>query len=318
MQYLGIDLGGTNIAAGLVDEHGEVLFDLSCPTGSARGPQAVVDDMAALCAELLQLAGATYRDVAAIGVGTPGVCDARRGTLVFANNLHFTDVPIAAMLQQALPLPVFLENDATAAGIAEHELGALRGVDNGLFVTLGTGIGGCLFIDGKVYAGTHGYAAEIGHMVTHAGGDVCTCGLAGCWERYAAAPALIRAGRAAAKAAPRSLLHHIVNGNLQNLTAKDVVDCARAGDETALSVFHAYVHELALGVIGLIHLYDPAVVCLGGGVAQAGEFLLQPLKEAVAAGVMYKALPHARLCLTALAGDAGIVGAAMLGKAAGK
>lgn len=318
MQYLGIDLGGTNIAAGLVDEAGEVLFDVSCPTNSARGPQAVMADMVSLCMELMQLAGASYSDIAAIGVGTPGICDAHRGTLVFANNLHFTDVPVVQTLQASLPLPVFLENDATAAGIAEHELGALKGIDNGLFVTLGTGIGGCLFIDGKVYAGTHGYALEIGHMITHAGGDACTCGLSGCWERYAAAPALIRAGRAAAKDAPRSLMYHIVNGNLQNLDAKAIVDCAKAGDETALAVFRAYVHELALGVIGLIHLYDPAVLCLGGGVAQAGDFLLEPLKKAVRAGVMYKALPHAELRLTALSGEAGIVGAAMLGKAARK
>ena len=217
-------------------------------------------------------------------------------------------------MHKYLDKPVFVDNDATVAGLAESVAGVSAGAQNSVFVTLGTGVGGGIIIGGKVFTGSHGVASEIGHMIVVAGGEMCTCGNRGCWERYASATAIIREGRKFAKAHPDCAIAKAVDGDLDRIEARTVIDLAKAGDPDALKLFGDYVDMLCAGLVNLINLYDPEVIALGGGVSQAGEFLLNAVRERMPSLVFYKEMPYARIELAQLGNDAGIIGAAMLGK----
>ena len=314
MLYIGIDLGGTNIAAGLVDEEGKILYKLSVPTGLERGAEAVADDMAALCERIIAETGHEQKDIKAIGVGVPGICHPTNGVVEFCTNLYWHEVPVIEWMQETVNKPIYIGNDATVAGLAESVAGVSAGIQNSVFVTLGTGVGGGVVLGGKVYSGVHGVGSEIGHMITVVDGEPCTCGNRGCWERYASATALIRMGKEAAKANPGNLITASVNGNLDAIEARTVIDAAKAGDETALKVFDRYVYHLCVGLIAIINFYDPEVIVLGGGVSHAGAFLLDAVRAKIPSMLFYKTMPYARIELASLGNDAGIIGAAMLGE----
>lgn len=314
MVYVGIDLGGTSIKAGLVDESGKILAKASCPTLVERGAKPVVDDMAKLSLEVVEKGGYTLNDVKAIGIGLPGIQDPRTGIVPFCTNLYWHEVPVVEWMHETIDKPVFIDNDATVAGLAESVAGVSAGVKDSVFLTLGTGVGGGIVLNGKVYSGAHGVGSELGHMITVIDGELCTCGNRGCWERYASATAMIRMGREAAEKHPESLIYTSVSGNLSEITAKVVTDAAKAGDPVACEVFDRYVYHLCVGIVNIINFLDPEVIVLGGGVSHAGAFLLDAVRAKLPSMVFYKTMPYARIELATLGNDAGIIGAAMLGK----
>ena len=314
MFYIGIDLGGTGIKAGVVDENGNIILKDSCPTGAERGYGAVIQDMAMLAIDATKRSGHRMDEIKAIGIGLPGVMDPRTGRVPFCTNLGWHDVPIIEEMAKYTDRPVFVDNDATVAGLAESVAGVSAGCENSVFVTLGTGVGGGVVIGGKVFSGSHGVASEIGHMVTVAGGEMCTCGNRGCWERYASATALIREGRKLCGAKPETALLKAVDGDLKAITAKHVIDLAKAGDPDCMALFDDYVYHLCVGLSNLVNVYDPEVIALGGGVSHAGEFLLNAVRAKLPEMIFYKDMPYARVELARLTNDAGIIGAAMLGR----
>ena len=314
MVYVGIDLGGTSIKAGLVDEQGKILCKATCPTLVERGARPVVDDMAKLSLEVIEKGGYTLNDVKAIGIGLPGIQDPRTGIVPFCTNLYWHEVPVIEWMQETIQKPIYIGNDATVAGLAESVAGVSAGIENSVFLTLGTGVGGGIVLGGKVYSGTNGVGSELGHMITVIDGEKCTCGNRGCWERYASATALIRMGREAAEKHPESLIAASVNGKLDDITAKTVIDAAKAGDAVANEVFERYVYYLCAGLVNIINFIDPEVIVLGGGVSHAGQFLLDAVNRRLPSMVFYKTMPYARVALATLGNDAGIIGAAMLGR----
>lgn len=312
--YIGVDLGGTNIGAGIVDEEGNILIKDEVPTGASRPFEEVIEDMAVLIKDVIEQGGYTISDIESIGIGSPGSIDKEQGKVVFANNLGWKHAPVCKELQKHIDLPVYLENDANVAGLAEAISGACKGVQNSVTITLGTGVGSGIIIEGKPYSGSHGVGAELGHIIVQVGGVQCGCGNKGCLEQYASATALIREGKRVAKSNPDSLIGKSVGGDLDKITAKVVIDAAKAGDEAALEVFDNYIYYLAMGIVTIVNAFDPSVIAIGGGVSRAGDFLLDAVKKKVDEHIFYKDIPYADIRLSQLGNDAGIIGAAMLGR----
>ena len=272
--YLGVDLGGTNIKAALVDAEGNILNESSVPTNLPRQAEAVCDDIAALCTAL-----ADGVRVHGIGVGCPGTVDG--GVVRYSNNLNWHDFAMADYLQGKTGLPVRLANDANAAALGEALAGCAKGAESAVIVTLGTGVGGGVVLNGKLLTGYTGAASEPGHTVIcdTPNAPLCTCGRRGCFEAYASATALIRMTRQAMDAHPESALHTVAaNGTVNGRTA---FDAAELGDAAAKQVVDDYIHYLAVGIANLINMFFPQVIGLSGGVANQGENLLRPLRAAV-------------------------------------
>lgn len=318
MYYIGIDLGGTNIAIGLVDEDGNILYKDSTPTGVGRPFEVIMRDMGELALRVVKDSGHDMSEIGGVGIGSPGVANDETGELVFSNNLYWHNVPMRSELHKYIPenLPIHIDNDANVAGLAEFAAGVSKGVKNSVFLTLGTGVGSGLVIDGKIVAGSHHVGAELGHMCIVVDGEQCSCGNKGCWERYTSATALINRGREAAEANPDCLIAKKCGGDLDKIDAKIVIDSAREGDPEAKRIFDNYINYLAVGIINIINILDPEVIAIGGGVAKAGDFLLDALRKRYQEIIFYKDMPYARIELAVLGNDAGIIGAAMLGKMA--
>ena len=314
MYYIGLDVGGTTFKAGVVTEDGRIVHKDAMPTGIERPYQEIIADMAALCKKVAADAGVEMSEIKSIGVGVPGLFDNKTGMIPFCTNLGWHDIPFVAEMKKHLDTPVYGDNDATVAGLAESVAGVSAGIKDSVFLTLGTGVGGGIIIDGKPYSGAHGCGSEIGHMMIRMGGELCTCGNYGCYERYASATAIIREARKAVAEHPESGMLAACGGDPEKINAKIVIDAAKAGDETAKTVFDGYVYGLAVGIINIINMLDPEVIVLGGGVSAAGDFLLDAVREAVKPRVFFKTMPYARIELAQLGNDAGIIGAAMLGR----
>lgn len=312
MITIGIDLGGTGIKVGAVSPEGGILSKAAGPTLPERGPEAVIKDMVSLTRKAVKEAGTTLEAVTSIGIGVPGIEDPARGIVPFLTNLGWHEIPMRSIFQSMIDKPIFVTNDAVAAALAESVAGVSKGTKSSVMVTLGTGLGGGVIIDGKPFLGAHGVASEIGHMAIKFDGEMCTCGKRGCFERYASASALIREGKRLAAAHPESLVYKSVQGEMENITAKTVIDAAKAGDDEAMKLFDKYVFWLCTGLVNLINTYDPEMLVLGGGVSAAGTFLLDPVRERLPELVFYKTMPYARIELATLGNDAGIIGAGML------
>ena len=313
--YIGIDVGGTTAKAGVVDEEGKILSKSVCRTGKERAFEDIAADMAELCRRVVRESGHEMADIAAVGVGIPGEQDPRSGLVAFCNNLGWVNVPLMQRLCEALGLSVYVDNDANVAALAESAFGASRDVKSSILVTLGTGVGGGIVENRRVRTGAHGVGGEIGHMVVVVDGEVCNCGHRGCWEKYASATAIIRMGRALMEEKPDCTLARQMGGDAAQLNAKAVLDLARAGDADCMGIFETYVKYLCVGLANLINIYDPDMIVLGGGVAYAGDFLLDAVRAALGDYVYCPALSWARVELARMGNDAGIIGAAMLGRA---
>ncbi len=310
MYRIGIDLGGTNIAVGVVNEAYEIVAQHSVPTEADRPAAEVIADMAAAVETVLGQAGLTVADCQSIGIGSPGTCDSCRGVVVRAYNLNWFDVPVCRMLEERFHIPVRLSNDANCAALAETVAGAARGCRNMVLITLGTGVGGGIIIDGKIYGGMRSAGAEMGHVLLVLDGEPCTCGRRGCWEAYASATALIRQTKEAAQAHPASLLAHIPE---QEITGRTVFDAADQGDTVAENVIARYCVYVAAGFTDLVNALAPEMILLGGGISRQGERILAPIRAYVADhcfGQHEGAIPVIRAAQ--LGNEAGIIGAAAL------
>lgn len=314
MLYIGVDLGGTGIKAGVVNERGEILSKGSTPTMKERPYQAIIRDIAALCEDVAKQANVAMADIAAIGVGVPGICDPKTGIIPFCTNLGWHEVPFVEEMGKYLPNRVVVDNDATVAGYAESIAGVSKGTKSSVFITLGTGVGGGIVIGGRPWSGFHGVGSEIGHIPMDIGGVPCTCGNEGCLERYCSATAIIRMGKQILQQHPESMMMEMVGGDPEKLTAKIVFDAARELDNAAMKVFTTYVDYLAKACYTIIAFLDPEVIVLGGGVSKAGSFLLDAVRARVPKYLLFKTLPYSRIELARLGADAGMIGAAMLGK----
>ena len=315
MVYIGVDLGGTNIAVGVVTEEGKILAEASTKTLYQRPYQEIVKDMAICAKKALDKAGLTEDDVKSVGIGIPGVADQKEGRVIFCTNLAWHDIPLREELQKYIQKPVYIDNDATVAGLAEAYAGVSAGCQSSVFLTLGTGVGAGIMIDGKPWSGAHGVGSELGHMTLVVDGVPCTCGNDGCVERYCSATALIRMAKQSCLAYPESMIMTLADNDPEKISAKTVIDAAKAGDPTAKRIFDRYAKYLAITINNVTAFMDPEMIVLGGGVSRAGEFLLDAVEEKLPRYLMYKTLPSPKICLAKLGNEAGIIGAALLGKA---
>jgi glucokinase len=311
MNMIGVDVGGTKVAGGLVAEDGKVLARSRRETPSTD-PQATEDTIALLVQEL---AGST--NVAGVGIAAAGFIDEKRSTVLFAPNVAWRDEPLRADVQKRVGLPVIVENDANAAAWGEAKFGAGQGHDHLLMVTVGTGIGGGLVLDGRLYRGRFGIAGEVGHMRVVPEGIRCGCGNKGCWEQYASGSALVREARdlAAAHSPLAERLLALAGGRPEGITGPIVTQAAKEGDPAAVELFDDMGRWLGAGLATLAAVLDPGCFVIGGGVSEAGDLLLAPARDSY-----YRSLsgrghrPQAELRLAALGNDAGMVGAADLAR----
>lgn len=310
--YLGIDLGGTNIKAGITDEKGNILQKASTRTISGGDAEKIAEQMIALCHELSRKSGIPMEKIQSVGVGIPGTVNAEKGTVVYCNNLNMDGAPIGAILQKKLQIPVHLANDASCAALGEFVCGSGKEYNSIILVTLGTGVGGGIILNGKLWEGLEGAGAEIGHMVLQIGGTNCSCGRRGCFEAYSSATALVKQTKAAMAKHPDSLLHAIV-AKTGKISAKTAFDAMRRGDTVAKKVVENYLHYLSEGIANLINIFAPEAIILGGGVCNEGDNLLLPLKELIIPKCYGgDRIHHARISIAKLGNDAGLIGAAML------
>ncbi len=310
MYRIGIDLGGTNIAVGVVDDNYQIVARAKCKTALPRPAEEIVADMVNTAFEAVKNAGLTMDDIKAVGVGCPGTCNGDTGIVEYSNNLKFDKLPLTEMMEKGLHKPVCVDNDANVAALGEAVAGAAKGVQTCVCITLGTGVGGGIIIDGKIYSGLNFAGAELGHTVIVVDGEPCNCGRKGCWESYASATALIRQTIRAIEANPDSRMAKMANGNVSGCTAFDAM---RAGCPVGKQVVDTYIRYIASGLINVINIFQPEVLCIGGGICNEGETLLAPLREQIEAERYSKySAKQTRLCVASLGNDAGIIGAAAM------
>ncbi len=311
MYRIGIDLGGTNMVAGLVDEKRNITDLCSTKTLVPRPIEAIIGDMAALVQTLLQRNGLTKNDISGVGVGVPCTANQKNGHMEDANNLGFENTPFLMPLAEALGLPVAFGNDANVAAWGEYLAGAYP-EDSFIMVTVGTGIGGGIILHGRLWDGINGAAAEFGHMSVNRD-TPCNCGRRGCFEACASAAALVRQAKEYMSGDRNTLLWQACGGDVELLEAKTVFDAAAAADPAARKLLDAYLDTLAEGITSIINIFQPAVLCIGGGISRAGDALLLPLRERVAGQIYSKnAARNTRIELAKLYNEAGVLGAALL------
>jgi glucokinase len=308
---VGVDVGGTKIAAGVVDDAGQILVEETEPT-PATNPAAIANSVADVVIRLRR-----SHEIEAVGIGAAGFVDAKRSTVLFAPNISWTDEPLAGPVGDRIGLPVVIENDANAAAWGEFQFGAGKDVDDLLMIVVGTGIGGGYVTENRLYRGAFGTAGEVGHLRVVPGGIPCGCGRYGCWEQYASGRALVREAREwiATGLADAAALSAAADGDAGRLTGPMVTRLAQAGDPLARELLAEVGRWLGEGIASLVAVLDPAVVVLGGGVADAGDPIVEPARRAFARtlpAAAYRPAPDIRP--TRLGNRAGLIGAADLAR----
>ncbi len=316
MYYLGVDLGGTNIAIGIVDENYNIIIKDKVPTLAGRDADFILDDMASLAKSLVEKTGISFDDIAYAGIAAPGTVAPVEGEIKYANNIKMFHYPIAQKLMERIPIKkVYVENDANAAALAEAKAGAGKGHKDVVMITLGTGLGGGIVIDGKIYTGFNYAGAEIGHMAIEYGGKKCTCGREGCWEAYSAATGLINMTKEKLEETKDTVMWEMVEGDINKVSGRTAFTAARNGDKAGLEVVDTYIKYLAYGMTNVVNIFQPEVFCIGGGVCGEGDYLLKPLEKLVDEW-QYGTNSHddkTVIKIAELGNDAGIIGAAILG-----
>lgn len=316
MYTIGIDLGGTNIVASVVDDDYNIIGTSKTPTNSPRSADEIFDDIADVCEEAVKTAGLTMEDIDSVGMGTPGTVN-QDGVIEFANNLAFNNVPARTMLAKRINKPeekVFIENDANCAALGEAYAGCGNGAKDFVAVTLGTGVGSGVIIGGKIVNGVNYAGGECGHMVIVVDGEQCSCGRKGCWEAYASATALIRQTKKAMEEYPDSLMHKLAKeeGKVSGRTAFDAM---RLGDIAGIKVVDDYIKYVACGLINIVNALQPEIICIGGGICNEGETLMKPLRRFVQSErYSIHSKIQTKFVKAELGNDAGVIGAALLGK----
>ncbi len=308
--YVGIDLGGTFIKGGIVDDLGNIVYQTKVPTESDGGAERVAKNIAALTESLLLAVGLVAGDVVGIGMGVPGMIDSKAGNVIYSNNLGWEDFDIGKTVEALTGLPVKIANDANVAALGEVKFGAARAYDNAILLTLGTGVGGGIVVDGKLVEGNRSAGAELGHAVIHMGGEQCTCGRKGCLEAYASATALIRDTKRAMVLHPESKMWEI--GALDEVSGKTAFEY-RNVDVYAKEVVDGYIRALACGIVNYANIFRPEVVLLGGGICAEGDNLVLPLQAILDKELFAGAKgPQVKILIAELGNSAGILGAAAL------
>ena len=307
---IGIDVGGTNLVAGLIGGNGEVLIKKKQPTRAREGYRAVLSRIGELIAQVkAEMRGEAPENV---GIGVPGIVSADGKTVVSCPNLFWENRPLKHDLEEMTGLPVYLANDATVAGIAENRYGSSQGCRNAVMFTLGTGVGGSVIVDGRIVSGVHGVASEFGHMIVGDGLYRCNCGKMGCLETYSSATAVIWLAKKRIEEGCETEILSMAGGDPEAVNAKMVIDAARNGDAVGRECFESLVNHLAIAISNLVDVLDPEICVLGGGVAHAGDFLLEAVKQSTAEKITYKTLVKPEIVLAALENDAGLVGASCI------
>ncbi len=311
MYQIGLDIGATNTRIAIVD-NGEVIRSKIIPTLSGRTIQEIVDDDAASIGALMKDASISLSEIEAIGVGVPGAVDRINGTILHAYNLQWFNVPLAQELKKKIDKPVFVENDANCAALAELAKGVFQGKRNAFLLTLSTGLGSSMILDGKLFSGRKGTGVEMGHVTIREGGITCTCGNKGCLEAYCSASALEREGRRAVIDQPYGQLYNAVKGDFKQVNAKHIMDCAKKGDAISLDIVHRFADTLGSAIASIINLMDPEIVAIGGSLSKSGEFLLASLRENVKKKVFFKNMVTANIEVSKFGSEGGAIGASLL------
>lgn len=316
MYYLGIDLGGMSIKAGICNDEGKIIAKKTCETVRNEDGDRILDDMAKLCLDILKENGLSVSDIEYAGIASPGSADSEKGVIIYAATLPFLNYPIAEKLKEKTGIKkVYIDNDANAAAKGEAIYGAAKGYTDSLFITIGTGVGGGIIIDGKIYSGFNFSGAELGHTVIVKDGVQCPCGRKGCLECYASASGLIMLTKNQMLKDRDSLMWQECQGDIEKVNGKTSFDAMRKGDKSASAVVSEYISYLACGITNFINIFQPEVLSIGGGISKEGETLLKPLREIVEKEQYSRHCDKKTLIKTAeLGNDAGIIGAASLGK----
>ncbi len=312
--YIGIDLGGTNMVVGLVDENYKLLRKLSRKTNAPRSIEDMSADLVSMVKKVVDESGVPMEKIVSVGVGVPGTANIETGRIEYANNLGFEDTPFVKFLEEGLGKKVYFDNDANAAAWGEFLAGVGKGSNSLVAVTLGTGIGGGIILDHKIYRGYNYASGEIGHTVIKFDGIECNCGRRGCFEVYASATALILQTKEAMENNMQSMLWKLCNDNIELIEGKTVFQGVAQGDATAIKVLEQYIFYLSIGIIDIINTFQPEILCIGGGISKAGNELLGPLREKVDSLIYTRnSKKQTKIVMAQLDNDAGIIGAALLG-----
>ena len=318
MYRIGIDLGGTNIAAAIVNEDFKIVKKMSVPTGAQREASLIMDDMADLCKNVCREAGIAIEDIEAIGIASPGVANHDDGIVEYSCNLPFRKFPICKELSDRIGVKnIHVENDANAAAWGEAVAGAAKGTKNSVMITLGTGVGGGVIIDGKVFSGFNYAGAELGHIVIEVDGRPCGCGRRGCWEAYSSATGLVNMTKekiAECEAAGKKTAMTDFVTKYGKVNGRVAFEAMREGDEAAKEVIDMYLKYLESGIASMINIFQPEVLSIGGGISGEGDPLIEMILPAVRDqqyGIGFTELT--KVCIASLGNDAGIIGAAFLG-----
>ena len=313
MYNLGIDLGGTNIKVGVVDENYNIIGRSNVKTNLPRPSEEVAESIVEAVKLACEDAKITIADVNSVGIGTPGVANRNTGVVLHSNNLGFNNFPLGKILGEKLGTHVYVENDANAAAFGEVVNGAGKGYDNVVVITLGTGVGGGIIIDGKIYTGFNFCGGEVGHTVIEFGGRQCSCGRKGCFEAYSSATALINFTKEAMAKDKSTKMWELAGGSIDNVDGKTAFDGFRAGDKTATDVVSMYISYLGCGLTNMVNIFQPEVLLIGGGICKEGKNLTEPLLKYITEEC-YCIDPHSstKLDICKLGNDAGIIGAAYL------
>ena len=311
--YLGLDVGGTNLCAAVVDSDCRIISRVSIPSGAGRSIEDITDDFAKVSLMAVSESGLELSQIESWGIGMPSCVNKKTNLLVHANCFGWKNVPIYDYLKDKLPLPVVIENDANCAALGEAKAGAAKGVANVLMLTLGTGVGGGIILDGHIYAGADSMGAELGHTKLIYDGELCTCGQKGCLEAYCSSTALIRDARRSLESGETTLMSDMCGDNPDKVDAKLVFDAYVQGDAVAANLIDRYVRHLAAGISSFITIFRPELIVIGGGVANAGDLLFEPLRKHLKEctfGAEEIGVPE--VVPAKLGNDAGLIGAAFL------
>lgn len=309
---VGMDIGVDFLSVILTDFSANVLWRRRVESNPADDQLYILERATNLTAEAVQTGMELGLRPLGIGIGAPGLVDLRQGKLIFAPNLRWSNVPLRLIWSQRFALPVFVENEANAAALGEYYFGAARGVDNFIYLSAGIGLGGGLMIDGKLFRGSLGYAGEIGHTIVDPEGELCGCGLRGCWETQVGPRAVLRRIRQTLAAGTSSVLSELSEGDLDRLTMDHIVQAARRSDSVALTALNGVAESLGLGIVNLIHIFNPELIVLGGALSLAAEFLLDKVEAAVRENALRPPGGHVRFAASAHGADACVIGAAAL------
>ena len=313
MIRVGIDVGGTGIQVGVVSPKGEILCEQSIVTRIDIPFREQVERMVSCVRSTVAEAGFSESDIESIGVGIPGIASQETGEIIKCTNMGWDHLPLREEWLRQMNIPVYIDNDANVAALAESKAGVSAGSSSSVFITIGTGIGSGIILNGKIWNGAHGIGGELGHMILSLDGVPCTCGNHGCLERYCSATALIRMAREAVASRPDSEILKSAGGSIDHITARTVIDLARKNEPLATEIYSRWISCLSQAIAGIANLLDPELIVIGGGVSMAGDFLLNPIRKEYPKYVLFKDQPMPEVKLAVLGSKAGIIGAAMLG-----